>query len=942
LYLKTIELIGFKSFANKTIINFENTINGIIGPNGSGKSNISDAIKWVFGEPSTKSLRASDNDDFIFKGNSSVKPLNMAQVKLIFNNEDRKLLFDRDEIEITKRTYRGTGENEYYINKSRVRLKDVRDIVLDAGLSRNSLALISQGNLNDFIVSSPEKKRLFFEEAAGVGKLRHKKTESERKLKRTQENLDRLNDVILTISKQLSYLEKQASKAEKYLNYKKELEAIEVNFIISELNKLTILKQSLYKDLNNNESKKNMLTDKAKILEESISELKKIIYSIDDEIHNNQQKISSILNTMESNISNPSNVINKKTNIDLILEKRKINELRLPELSNSIKELEKELIKLEREHEQEEDNRVQLFRKKITIESDINNFEKQNKKSLNRPKGVQSILEHLTSLNGICGTVDSLFIPDIEYQEIFKIASYSIKNFFISKNTSDAKRAIKFLKENKLGIATFISLDNINWRDIDSDIEEAIKSQEGFINFLSNCIKCDLWLNNAKKSLFKKIILVDKLDNALTISKLFNNKFTIITKDGSLLKPNGSITGGSRTSYKIQDISYIENKKNEVKNISEDFIKCIKRITIIKNKQSSINNQLNNLFVDKKLLIKEISDQDEIISKNTPSLSRSKTNDNFADLSLKKEKLKIKIDSLHEDKKNVSLQIFNKEKLFREITLELNNLIEKISLIKMNYFENNKKINEYISRLVSEYKMTYEYALSKYEVNINNSGSEEEINSLRSKLNNLLPVDISSIEKYRSELEQHNYLFEEHKNLQYAKNELENSIKTFDNIIIEKFTNIIKKTNIVLPQTINSILGAGSAKIVLTEPDNLLNTGVEVNISLPGKKIKNLNLLSGGEKTIVALSVLFSILKINPLPLIFLDEAEAPLDISNVKRFINFLRTFKGIIQFIIITHRPGTMENCDKLYGVTMENKGISKIIIASLDKIKIDKIKE
>lgn len=963
-FLKKLEIFGFKSFAVPLIINFDYQIIGIVGPNGSGKSNINDAIRWCLGEQSIKSLRGNNNEDVIFNGSKTKEALNMAEVKLIFDNIKQFFAIDYNEIEIIRRVFRGASENEYFINKQRVRLKDIQDFAMDSGLTKSSIAIISQGNINSFVEAKPLDRRALFEEASGIMKYKRRKLETLKKIDNSNKNLVRLKDIINEIERKLPSLKLQSEKALKYKILKNKLNQIELAILIKDItffndklselhlqqNSVTTAKQYADRELKNKEVEYNEINKENFNLDKKINilsnEFQDLVSKISDlKIHKIELDNKEAILKMSSNDAMIANMFNDYNELTINLQNER-EKLAILETQQKDYNLQQEIFnkKQAKLNKQLEEINKTIIRLESEIERIKHKFENQD----NLNEGVKNIINNKNVLPGIIGLVQDIIDVEEKYELAIATAlSGRLQNILV-KNIDSAKKAISYLKQNRAGRVTFIPLDVISPRYINSDEEFIIKSVSGYFGLGNNLVKTKKEFNVAIDYLLSRYIICVDFDSAQEIGKLTKYRYNIVTLDGEIVRPQGVVTGGTQrtimTIINPEKELIIFNEKLE-KKIKEQH-NVIKELNIFKRQL----NEINEMIAENQTLIRVGKRQIEIIMFNHMKLqneyqlltsknideTKIKENEkvlNIIDLIKKKEFLKIKI----EQQLNVARNLKNKQSF---IINELNNKIsekryyisslqEQIGKININLSIINVKIKQNLTKLTEEYQMTYDYAKTlELKIIENEDLVRDEIKQLRSYLTQIGNVNLEAIEEYNEENVRFQFMNNEYNDANNSIKNLLKSIDEMDNIMKEQFDKTIKNINENLPSTFEILFGGGSAEIIYTEPENLLETGVDIKVSLPGKNITNLNLLSGGEKSLVALSVLFAILKVQPIPLVILDEAEASLDPANVERFAKYIRSFIKTTQFIVVTHRVGTMEHCDILYGATMQQKGITKIV--------------
>ncbi|AHF61362.1 chromosome segregation protein SMC [Spiroplasma mirum] len=964
LFLKKLEAFGFKSFAEPLSINFEHEMIGIVGPNGSGKSNINDAIRWCLGEQSMKSLRGNIVEDVIFNGSGSKLPLNMAEVKVTFDNSHRFFDLDYDEIEVTRRAFRGSGENEYFINKQRVRLKDVQDFAMDSGITKSSLAIISQGNVNSFAEAKPLERRALFEEAAGVAKYKKRKLESLKKLERSNENLARIKDIINEIERKLPSLKRQSEKASKYKAKKDKLNEIELAILVKDVTffnqklielkeqqkVITFEKQEAEREITLKENEYNSLSKENYSLDNKITFLSKQFQVLVNEISDLKvQKIEldnkeNALKMSNSDIT-VSNMLHDFNELKIALynEQEKLALLNTQQSEN--KTIRNNYLKEQTKYSEE----LGALNKTIfRLENDLDRLQRSFENNDNLHEGVRNIINNKNVLPGIIGLVQELITVDAQYEQAIGIALSGRLQDIVVKNVDSAKKAIGYLKQNKAGHATFIPLDIITPHYLRDDEEFIIQSVKGYLGIAHKLVKTSKEYQPAIDYLLSRYLVCQNFDSAQEVAKLISYKYNVLTLEGELIRPQGAISGGNRKTKQIliNPEKEVETLKHQINEKLKKYDELNQTLNQLNNKLDEINEIINenqsSIGASKRQI--EILDQDKSKLKNEYQLLTSKNIDESEVAESKdvigileqinhKEILKTEV----EQQLNVARSL--KEKQLTHLN-ELNNaisekrhytgvLLEKVVKLNTDITMLNSKIQQDLSRLTEEYHMTYDHAKTLELKSIENEDEiREEIKELRSELATIGNVNLDAIQEYQEEYERYSFMKNEYDDINNAVKNLLSSIDEMDSLMEEQFDKTIKEVNQALPSTFEVLFGGGTAKIIYTEPDNILETGIDIKISPPGKNINNLNLLSGGEKSLVALSVLFAILKVRPIPLVILDEAEAPLDPANVERFAKYIRTFVNTTQFIIVTHRVGTMEHCDVLYGATMQQKGVTKIV--------------
>lgn len=979
MYLKQIKAYGFKSFADKINIELCPNINGIVGPNGSGKSNVVDAVRWVLGEQSIKSLRGDNSLDIIFSGSKSRKPLNSATVSLIFDNSDKTVPIDYNEVSIKRTLYR-SGENEYFINNERCRLKDIIELLTDSGGSKESFNIISQGKIDEIILAKPQDRRVMFEEAAGVLKYKRRKEEAIRKLERTNSNINRVNDIILELETNLEPLKKQSEKATIYLDTKTKLKEIEVALMAKDIETLSYeykeskkkideLNDEIIKQSNNNsnydiellkeKNKLKSIDDKITLnqdkLIEKTKELEKIdadirvfkernkYVSVDADITNklfNLKEEELKQNNLINNINNEINLLNKK--IDVINEGinnhlKKYNDFKIKK-----NDINNELISNNREI-------VNLKYKIGYLEDNINN-------NASVPNSIKNILNNPKFI-GVHNIIGNLVDVDSEYSIAISTALGSASSYLVVENTSVAKELVNYLKENKLGRATFFPLDVIMGRVIPVDVKNIINSIPGVIGTADKLVKYDKKYTNIIENQLGNIIITNNIDTANSVSEKVNRRYRIVSLDGQVVNVGGSITGGYLVSnnvikekYELEDarreLSVIE-RKNET--LSLELQELDNKINELETKiyNSRLENSNNNNLKNNKLtilkecninydnIVKEIKDLKDISSDDVDVKQKELLN-NYYSVKDNIDSINTIINELKMDREKCENNILELEENNKKSTLFINRMEKEVNNLEIKVNRIDVKLDNLLLNLNEEYNITFEYAKENFELNIEDEEARQLVSELKSKLKQIGEVNVSSIEEYKRVSGRYEFLNNQRNDLKNAEDTLLEIIKEMDEVMIDKFSNTFEEIRKEFKIVFKELFKGGNAELILTDPENMLETGVDIKAEPPGKHLQSISLLSGGEKTFTAISLLFAILNVRPVPFCLLDEVEAALDDANVESFGNYLNRYKDKTQFILITHKKKTMEFADILYGITMQESGVSKLVSVKLEDVK------
>lgn len=975
MYLKEIKISGFKSFADKTNITLDDNITCIVGPNGSGKSNIIDAVKWVLGEQSIKSLRGSNNmSDVIFAGSKSRSPLNLASVSLIFDNSDSYLKVPYTEISVTRKVFR-SGENEYYLNNEKCRLKDIYDLFLDSGMGKYAFNIISQGEVSKIISDSPYERRTIFEEAAGVLKYKRRKEEALKKLEKTNENLTRVKDIIKELEEQIEPLKIQSEQASKYLKIKENLEQIEIALIANDLEKLNVLYHEQTKqieDLTNEiiEKTTNITNDDIE-LEKKKQEFEKITTNL-----TSLQQNLLILTKEEEKLNGEKNIIKERSKYDAEDVKVHENITNLKEqklsLNNKLLSIKTDLTILDnkikevlKDNSNKNNEYVSLNNTKEDIKNKISALENSKLQKEYKIKYLNDYIENSSfpvsikrllsnpKLIGIHNTISKLINIDEKYLLALDVSLGGAKDYLVVDNPNVAKTCINYLKENNLGRVTFFPLDVIKPRYIEDNILNVVNDMDGFIDILANLVSYD---SNYKNIIFNQlgnVLVVDNIDNANKISKKINNKYKIVTLDGEIINVGGSITGGTvkkksiiSEKYELEnlltkkdmeekEILSLKQKQEEIdKNIkqfenilyeigknrillTEEYNAKNENYKLLKNQLDRITLELNNL---EDLEDNSINEEEEKILKK------------YYEVLKEKELVNKKIILLNEEKEKVSSLIEEYQAKYRLNNSNVRNLEEKKKTLEIESSKMSVKMDNLLNILSETYQMTFEKAKANYVLEEDIDVARKNVNSYKKELKEIGIVNLGAIEEYERVSKRYEFLTKQDNDLEEAITTLLKIINELDLVMEKEFIKTFKEIEIEFNNVFKELFKGGSAKLKLTDESNILETGVNIEVSPPGKKITSISLLSGGEKTLTAISLLFAVLNVKKIPFCLFDEVEAALDEANVDRVGTYFNKYIGKTQLIIITHKKKTMEYANTLYGITMQESGVSKLVSVKL----------
>ena len=1178
-YLKSIDAFGFKSFAEHTNVEFDEGVTAIVGPNGSGKSNITDAIKWVLGEQSAKSLRGAKMEDIIFSGAEHRKAQNYAEVRLRLDNHSGKLQVDQDEITVTRRLYR-SGESEYYLNNDRARLKDIIDLFLDSGLGKEAFSIISQGRVDEILNAKPIDRRQILEESAGVLKYKKRKAASVQKLDQTEDNLNRVEDILYDLEGRVEPLREEAAIAKEYKHLTKEMEQSDVivtvhdiesynqniNELDTTLNQLkskqeakeaeksqharTIEKNKgeryrldeVIESLNQRlvdateavekyngqlnvleERQKNQSATNARFEEEQanladqIAQLEEEKTQAQDQLQTlvtKQKDLTTEINKYESQlyvtdeqhdekleeikdqyytlISEQSDVNNDIRFLEHTIQENETKQSRLDsrlldvyeqlktiqaditqtqqnfdEAQGKLKKVERDLSQCEQQltqtkaqQKEYEDKLHQAYRYNEKLKSRIDSLATQQEEYSFFFNGVKHILKAKNDkLTGIHGAVaDVIQVPSQLTKAIETALGASLQHVIVNSE-KDGRAAIQYLKQQGLGRATFLPLNVIQPRHLATDIYRTAQQATGFMSVAAEAINTDQQYEKVIQNLLGNTIIVDDLKNANALARDIKYRTRIVTLEGDIVNPGGSMTGGGDrksksilaqkdelttlrqqlSDYQQQTTTFEQQYKalktqsdelseqyftyskdyNEVKKVAYEYEleldKLRKSEAHIKNEHEEFEFEKNDGYQsetskatlqNKKKRLAEITEalaqlENDIEvytrlskeGKESVTQMQQQLHQKQSDMAVVKERLKgqrqtveridKQLQSATEQQSKIEEQIafFNSEdmtgqKAFdnvrknieqskaekEQFTEQLNDVkaqrvtineeieANDIKLEEANrdilYIENRYQdikaeqsrldvlINHAIDHLSEQYQLTFERARDLYD-------NEEEIETLRKKvkltkmsIEELGNVNLNAIEQFEEINERYTFLNEQRTDLREAKTTLEQIITEMDQEVKDRFKETFHAVQGHFEEVFKTLFGGGQAELRLTD-DDYLAAGVDIIVQPPGKKLQHLSLLSGGERALSAIALLFAILKVRSAPFVILDEVEAALDEANVIRYANYLKNLSDQTQFIVITHRKGTMEYSDRLYGVTMQESGVSKLVSVNLNTI-------
>ena len=977
MYLKEVVMSGFKSFADKMDIKLDNKTTCIVGPNDSGKSNVVDAVRWVLGEQSVKSLRGDGSmSDVIFSGSKSRKALNVASVELIFDNSDHFLQVPYTELSIKRRVYR-SGENEYFLNNERCRLKDLNNLLMDTGMGKESFNIISQGEVEKIISNSPYDRRVIFEEAAGILKYKRRKDEALRKLDKTHDNIDRINDIISEIETQIRPLEEQSRKAREYLENKAGLDKYEVALLAYDIedysNKLNDAK-SKKEELDNeiltissDDAKNDVeflnLNNKLSKLEKEKKELQDKLLKLTEEAEkvngeknllNERSKLNSNQDEVKLKIKElfiKQNEINSKLDVSkeelkIIIDKSKDLNNESDNCKSKIERIKTDNILASNDYSKMDRDLINLNHKKDSLQRELDSMG-------NLPNSVRSVIQS-NELLGIHNTIGNILSTSDKFIRALDIAIAGSRNFIITTDEESSKKAIRYLRDNHLGRATFFPLNVIKARYVDSNTLDKLNDNSEYLGVLSDLVKYDKKYENIVKNQLGTVLVADSLDSATRISHIIGGRYKIVSLDGDVIHVGGSMSGGSVHTFKSsvtirQELNNIDTQINNLKN-------RMKKIDLKINSSKENQNSLEDKYFEfsrGKVTLKEKYDikndevkalEKELESINT-ELDNLKTIESNS-LDSREEELISKYYELTGQKKNVFNNLLKldddidnlKHKIEESGALnklknsKLHNLEREVRELDVLISKYDVKLDNMLSVLSDEYELSFSKAKSDYQLDIEPDDARIKVNTYRANIKRIGMVNLDAIEEYDRVNNRYLFLTNQRQDLLGAQETLLDIMNEMDGVMKEEFINAFEKIQVEFKKVFSELFGGGSASLKLTDPEDLLKTGVEIIASPPGKKLSSISLLSGGEKTLTAISLLFAMLNVRMVPFCLFDEVEAALDEANVEGFGKYLDNYRDKTQFLIITHKKKTMEYASTLYGITMQESGVSKLVSVKL----------
>lgn len=1181
MFLKRLEVIGFKSFADRIGIDFVPGVTAVVGPNGSGKSNVIDAIRWVLGEQSAKSLRGAKMEDVIFAGSDSRKPLNFAEVTLILDNEDERLPLSYNEVSVSRRVYR-SGESEYLLNKQSCRLKDITDLFLDSGLGKEAFSIISQGRVDEILNSKPDDRRAIFEEAAGVLKYKKRRKKAEHKLFETDDNLNRVLDILHEIEGRIEPLRIQASAAEDYVAMTKELRGIDIAVLLHDIEALEASFKQFATQKSTLSAQENAQRTRIDTLQQELLSHRETLQALDTQLDVEQAELVDVSSDVERYEGRKAVLLQKRENMSQQLQNlekaiaqstakceqlRALQDVKTQELAerneafkvvrDSVKQLQQALARstseIEQDIEQHKDTYIDRLNEQAAAKNELKNVIRQIEQQqlettkmssasgetiaelrrlqaeeqqlmasvdqlnadldahlaaykeaqahyntlqqtykqkrdmlyqgyqqLKTMQGRKETLEELSSnfegfykgpkmilqarderrLDGVCGAVAEMIQVPSTYALAIETTLGATAQHIITETDKDASSAIQYLRQHNGGRATFLPKNIMKSRQIPVETLQRITGHPAFINTADKLVEVNANFTTIVENLLGHVIIAKDLDGAKAIANACHYRYRVVTLQGDVVNAGGSMTGGStnkqnavftrkaeleqltarvaqldtsileaekvvkeleketgeqerllieqrqlgddlkqrqyrqhieletvsasvkRLSQRVslfdsekQDVTSragslahekqaLERRLDELATELVDLDTQIERLESLKAQSVSERDQLQNKLADEKaaqavkaeqviqlqtqvddlasqLAAAEASveeakqERDWLLAGNGESgPSEEELTTQITALKARKDVLVTSIQAAKDKRQTLQQTIQMADTTLAEAQRQHQSVLNAIRDldVKMNRIDVNR--HNQVAQLENDYNLSYQEALLEEAVDVDIDTARRKVKLLRQSIEELGDVNVLAIEEYKTVSERHEFLTRQRTDLLEAKDTLHEAIREMDEEMTTRFSETFASIRTHFGEVFRELFGGGKADLILLDPENLLETGIEIVAQPPGKKLQSLSLLSGGERALTAIALLFAILKTRPVPFCILDEVEAALDEANVNRYSQYLKKFSDDTQFIVITHRKGTMEGADVLYGITMQESGVSKLVSVKLEQ--------
>ena len=982
MYLRALEISGFKSFPERTRLTFERDITAIVGPNGSGKSNISDAILWVMGEQSSRTLRGGKMQDVIFGGTAKRPSMGVAQVSLILDNSAGIFDVDAEEVTITRKYYR-SGESEYYINRQQVRLRDVNELLMDTGLGRDGYSIIGQGRIAEIVSGKSAERREVLEEAAGISRYRYRKEEAERRLARTDENLLRINDKIEELELQVKPLKEQAEVAKRYLTLRDELRVAEVSLWMSDLDTLREQSGTLESEYNETKaaleaakrelqglySRSEVLTERMRAKDVEAEARRSELSGAQSRIAEQEARAAAMRSRIESSEQNAARMRTEMSEltgrVQEIQGQIEAGRARIAEIDARKKKLE--------EDAQSARNVAEGRRMRIANrERELNELSDELTKQIVELRSTDSRINMLEEMErdyegfgGVHGTVSELLRTDEHTALAIETALGAAIQNVVVDTQNDGKRAIEFLQRRNAGRATFLPLDAIRGGRLDA----IPGGDEGCLGLAVDLIEFEAKYKNVFENLLGRTLIAETLTDAIAISRRNGGRGKIVTLDGQVMNAGGSMTGGSagKNAGILSRRSELEKlqagrgrlarRRDELTSRTDELKRTLTaaryELDVATQEIQTINNELASLAAERRTTENAAGQFEALMAGLTgDSAAREKAISDVlaaADsyrreldevrsaidaLNAEADKIRASISEATSSRLEVEGERTRTDKAAQEknaAILELERALARAEQKKLSAEMEEKQLTD---KLWDGYELSHSAAEAIRRPVESRPKAARHISELRREMTSLGNPNIGAIDEYARVSERYEFLAGQRDDVEKAKNELLGIIADITGEMRSIFTREFTAINESFKETFTELFGGGSAELTITPADDVLTGDIDIRVQPPGKAVTTLTLLSGGEMAFVAIALYFAIIKIRPTPFCVMDEIEAALDEANVNRFASHMRELADKTQFIVITHRRGTMEEADRLYGVTMQEKGVSKVIELDLDE--------
>ena len=998
MYLRALEISGFKSFPERTRLTFERDITAIVGPNGSGKSNISDAILWVMGEQSSRTLRGGKMQDVIFGGTAKRPSMGVAQVSLILDNSAGIFDVDAEEVTITRKYYR-SGESEYYINRQQVRLRDVNELLMDTGLGRDGYSIIGQGRIAEIVSGKSAERREVLEEAAGISRYRYRKEEAERRLARTDENLLRINDKIEELELQVKPLKEQAEVAKRYLTLRDELRVAEVSLWMSDLDTLREQSGTLESEYNETKaaleaakrelqglySRSEVLTERMRAKDVEAEARRSELSGAQSRIAEQEARAAALQSRIESSEQNAARMRTEMSEltgrVQEIQGQIEAGRARIAEIDAQKKKLEEDaqsaknvaegrrmrIANRERELSELSDELTKQIVELRSTDSRINMLEEMERDYEGFGGAVKAVMREAKrgALRGVHGTVSELLRTDEHTALAIETALGAAIQNVVVDTQNDGKRAIEFLQRRNAGRATFLPLDAIRGGRLDA----IPGGDEGCLGLAVDLIEFEAKYKNVFENLLGRTLIAETLTDAIAISRRNGGRVKIVTLDGQVMNAGGSMTGGSagKNAGILSRRSELEKlqagrgrlarRRDELTSRTDELKRTLTaaryELDVATQEIQTINNELASLAAERRTTENAAGQFEALMAGLTgDSAAREKAISDVlaaADsyrreldevrsaidaLNAEADKIRASISEATSSRLEVEGERTRTDKAAQEKNAAILDLERALARAEQKKLSAEMEEKQLTDKLWDGYELSHSAAEAIRQPVESRLKAARRISELRREMTSLGNPNIGAIDEYARVSERYEFLAGQRDDVEKAKNELLGIITDITGEMRSIFSREFTAINESFKETFTELFGGGSAELTITPADDVLGGDIDIRVQPPGKAVTTLTLLSGGEMAFVAIALYFAIIKIRPTPFCVMDEIEAALDEANVNRFASHMRELADKTQFIVITHRRGTMEEADRLYGVTMQEKGVSKVIELDLDE--------